>query len=316
MPALIAAFPNIQLDIVGDGPERSSVELLVADLGVHRHVTVHGALGQAQRDSLLSTAWMTVNASEGEGWGLSVVEANALGVPALAYRRPGLRDSIRHGETGWLINDEDNLGQAVTEALVELADTSFAAALSERTKLWAAQFSWAKMAHHMLSVLLSEQGRLGHGDERRAGSDSATVVYVPTAMLPDGWRPNFRSVDRWTMSSKGLAVLLPGADTESTTTTLRRAGLPDAIVNDPSVRVVVARPRHHLSPVAELFDAIDFPGPEPVLLDLAAPDLEGIAPCEPGAGAPADAALAISVPPISPNGQAPPLEDAATHRAS
>ena len=257
MPDLIAAVPRLHLDIVGDGPERRSLEQLVRRLGLEDSVSVHGALASAARDDLLSSAWMTVNASEGEGWGLSVVEANALGVPALAYRLPGLRDSIRHGETGWLIDDKDELAGSIAHALEELQNVHFANEISDRARRWAAQFSWPEMASHMLRILRSEQGRLDHPGERRAKTDLATVVHIPTTMLPEDWIPDFRDVDKWTLDKNGLAVLLPGADTESTTAALRRAGIPEAIVRDPSVRIVVARPRHHLSPIGELFDALD-----------------------------------------------------------
>ena len=47
-----------------------------------------------------------------EGWGLVVVEANAVGTPAGRLRRPGIRDSIRTGETGVLVaaGDPEALG--------------------------------------------------------------------------------------------------------------------------------------------------------------------------------------------------------------
>ena len=38
-----------------------------------------------------------------EGWGLTILEANTLGTPAVAYDVPGLRDSVRDGQTGWLV---------------------------------------------------------------------------------------------------------------------------------------------------------------------------------------------------------------------
>ena len=44
-------------------------------------------------------------ASDAEGWGQVVVEAASYGMPTLARDVPGLRDSIRDGETGWLVAD-------------------------------------------------------------------------------------------------------------------------------------------------------------------------------------------------------------------
>ena len=279
MPRLVAAFPDIQLHIIGDGPDRGRLEGLVDTLAVGRHVSIHGPLPAADRDRLLRAAWLTVNASAGEGWGLSVLEANALGVPALAYRRPGLRDSIIDGETGWLIDDADSLAEAMAEALTQLRDPAFATAIGERAQRWATHFSWTEMADQMMGVLQAEEGRLQHPDERRLSTDLATVVHVPSAMLPAGWRPHFRVDDRWTMNAKGLSVLLPGADTQSTATALRRGGLPEAVIRDPAVRVVVARPRDRISPLTELFDVLDAtPTSSP---DVATPS-NGTAPAAPG----------------------------------
>ncbi len=46
-----------------------------------------------------------------------MIEANALGTPVLAFDRPGLRDSIKDGETGWLIPEGSDLGAALAEKL-------------------------------------------------------------------------------------------------------------------------------------------------------------------------------------------------------
>ena len=257
MPAVAAAFPLVELHIIGDGAERPRLQRLVTSLGVEAHVTLHGSLDATMRDRILRTAWLTVNASEGEGWGLSVVEANALGVPALAFRRPGLRDSIRDGETGWLIGDDDDLGTAICAALTELTDPAVAAELSQGARRWSALFTWKAMAEQMLAILEAERGRLAQMDDRRTSTDLATVVHVPAGLLPEGWRPTFRLTDRWTMNAGGFAILLPGADHETTSDALRRAGLPESVVGNPLVRAVVARPRDHISPLAELFEDLD-----------------------------------------------------------
>jgi glycosyltransferase involved in cell wall biosynthesis len=267
MPTVIAAIPNVELHIIGDGSERARLEQLVTRLGIKANVTIHGALASTARDRILRTSWMTVNASQGEGWGLSVMEANALGIPALAYRHPGLRDSIRDGETGWLIDDDDNLGAAIVQALAEIKAPASAARFSQRAQEWSARFTWSAMANQVMGILKAEKGRLAQSDDRRASTDLATVVHVPARMLPEDWRPTFRLTDKWTMNSQGFAVLLPGADNETTSAALRRAGLPESIVNDPAVRVVVARPRDHVSPVAELFEDLDSIAPKNEVLD-------------------------------------------------
>ena len=65
-------------------------------------MVLHGAVSTPERDQLDADRVAVGQCLRGRGWGLSVIEANSLGVPVLAYRRPGMRDSIRDGETGWL----------------------------------------------------------------------------------------------------------------------------------------------------------------------------------------------------------------------
>jgi glycosyltransferase involved in cell wall biosynthesis len=248
MPSVLDTFPNVELHLVGDGPEREVLEQRVAELGLTHQVRVHGAVSSRARDELLSTAWLTVNASHGEGWGLSVVEANGLGVPALAFRRPGLRDSIRDGATGWLVDEGSDLGGAMTHALRELSDPACAAGYADRARAWVARFTWDEMAGRVLAALAAEAGRLAKDrDERRVHTDLAVVAHIPGADVPDGWDPRFRLTDRWTIDDSGLHVLLPGADSETALIALVRAGLPEALVHA-ATKVEVARPTDFLFP--------------------------------------------------------------------
>ncbi|MCM3923135.1 glycosyltransferase family 4 protein, partial [Frankia sp. AiPs1] len=101
----------------------------------------HGYTDAATRDRLLASAWLTVNPSHGEGWGLSVLEAAALGVPAVAFRVPGLRDAVRDGTTGWLVDEGVPLAGTIGKALQTLADPPAAARLRAAARAWAAGFT-------------------------------------------------------------------------------------------------------------------------------------------------------------------------------
>ncbi|WP_239346171.1 glycosyltransferase family 4 protein [Frankia sp. CiP3] len=161
LPALRAAHPGLVVDLVGDGPDRERLGRHAAGLGLGDDVVRwHGYVEDRQRDQLLSTAWLTVNPSHGEGWGLSVLEANAHGVPAVAFRVPGLRDAVRHGHTGWLADDADGLGPTIDMALSALADPVTAARWRDRARAWAACFSWDATAELLARVVTTEIDRL------------------------------------------------------------------------------------------------------------------------------------------------------------
>lgn len=155
--ALRSEFPAIQLDLAGDGDARPEIIALVEQLGLQDCVTVHGFIDEATKAAILSAATVFATPSMHEGWGLSVIEANVYGCPAVAYDVPGLRVSIRDGETGLLAEDDAGFQQAL--ALI-LRHHSLRDQLSAGARRWAATFSWESSAAATLRVLdLSSQSQ-------------------------------------------------------------------------------------------------------------------------------------------------------------
>ncbi|MGH7674875.1 MAG: glycosyltransferase, partial [Gemmatimonadales bacterium] len=78
-----------------------------------------------------------------EGWGISNVEAAACGTPALASDSPGLRESVRHGESGYLVPHGD--AAALAGRMVELAgDAGLVVRLGEGARRFAVSLSWER----------------------------------------------------------------------------------------------------------------------------------------------------------------------------
>jgi len=248
MPEVLTEHPDTVLHVVGVGPERRHLAETVDRLGLSRAVRFHDQADDIERDTLVAAAWVAVSCSGGEGWGISVIEANALGTPVLAFDRPGLRDSIRDGETGWLVPSEANLAAALNEQLKLLSDSGRADALRVVTTGWADQFTWDRMATRLLAVLRLEHRRLRLAQaERRNLSDVATVVDLPTAQVPPGWTPHgLRLGDVVNRHDGGLTLLLIGADIPQTRAVLRRIGLGETTGAAPQLRV--ARGSDHLLP--------------------------------------------------------------------
>jgi glycosyltransferase involved in cell wall biosynthesis len=86
-----------------------------------------------------------------EGWGLVVIEANAVGTPAVGYDIPGLRDSIRTGRTGVLARagDPDALAR---EAVKLVEDPHQYSAVRRAAIAWAQTFSWDATAAELLEI--------------------------------------------------------------------------------------------------------------------------------------------------------------------
>ena len=183
----------------------------------------------------------------------------------LAYRRPGLRDSIRHGETGWLIEEGGELGPAILSAIGRLESIDEAEAMGKRCRQWAGQFTWDEMADQVRALLRGPRpAAWQHApNNRRTITDLATVVRIPAELLPDGQVPTFRITDKWVSTPGELVVLLRNTDTETARTALRRAGFPPAAIDDGRVNITVAQPIDLVSPAIAVSPALQVPHERP-----------------------------------------------------
>jgi glycosyltransferase involved in cell wall biosynthesis len=113
MPQVIASVPHFGLRIVGDGPYRVALETLSKELGVHEHVRFIGEAKDVPEQ--LAQASMFVLPSLSEGISLSLLEAMATGLPAVATSVGGNVEVVRDGETGFLVpvDEPEKLAQAM-----------------------------------------------------------------------------------------------------------------------------------------------------------------------------------------------------------
>ncbi|MGW2219063.1 glycosyltransferase family 4 protein [Nonomuraea sp. NPDC001684] len=150
------AWPGLRVHVVGRGPERDALAARISGRGLDGRVELHGFLPEPRKNALLAAARLNVTASEFEGWGLTVIEAAALGVPTVAYDVAGLRDSVRDGVTGWLVRDGESLAEVTGRALEELADPRRRAEVAAACRAWAGEFTWARTGANMTGLILAK----------------------------------------------------------------------------------------------------------------------------------------------------------------
>ncbi|MDR6985814.1 glycosyltransferase involved in cell wall biosynthesis [Paenarthrobacter nitroguajacolicus] len=223
-----ASIPKLRLEIVGDGPERPRLQQLAMDLGLDDTVTFHGYQPNHVRDSMLNRAWLTVSTSASEGWGCSVIEAAAWGVPCLALRVPGIRDSVVDGRTGWLVDTAAGFGPALVDALTTLSEQRAAGDMSARCQEWARCFTWDRSAALLAGVLLEEEAQRREGAGAGAtSSDMSTLVHFD---LPAGANLEtiLRPTDEVAHSEGRVSVLMKGKDEFEAFAVMRRIGVVSA----------------------------------------------------------------------------------------
>jgi glycosyltransferase involved in cell wall biosynthesis len=163
---------GLAVDVVGRGPESAALAADVAARGLTGTVQLHGFLPEAEKQAIVSRALLHLSTSQGEGWGLCVLEAAAAGVPTVAYDVDGLRDAVRDGETGWLVRDGELIEDVTERAITELADPPRRAAVAAACRAWAARFSWDWSAARMAALISASV----HTGTSRAGRAGAWVV--------------------------------------------------------------------------------------------------------------------------------------------
>lgn len=110
---------EVELVLIGDGPERSRVENMIHSFGLAGAVRLVGK--QLYFSELLAGARAFLLCSESESFGLAALEALSCGVPVVAFDVGGLSEVVRHAETGMLMapGDLDASADAIAQLLFD-----------------------------------------------------------------------------------------------------------------------------------------------------------------------------------------------------
>ena len=109
---------NFQCDLVGDGPERATLEAAVADAGLQDRVTFHGHIPPDRVEQLVAQSDIYVSVAESDGMSLSLLEAMSLGAVPVVSDIPANRGWINSGETGVLVEiDPSAVAGGIARAL-------------------------------------------------------------------------------------------------------------------------------------------------------------------------------------------------------
>jgi glycosyltransferase involved in cell wall biosynthesis len=118
--ALAKLPPHFKLLVVGEGEERSALEVLIRDLHLESRVVLHGLADHADLPDLLKASDVFIRPSRSEGLGNSFLEAMAAGVPVIGTNVGGIPDFLTDGETGVFCKPDDS--DSIITAIMRIAD--------------------------------------------------------------------------------------------------------------------------------------------------------------------------------------------------
>jgi glycosyltransferase involved in cell wall biosynthesis len=170
--------PGLEAVIVGEGYEQPAIEALRAELGAEEWVHLRGRLSEDELVDLYRRAWVLTSASAREGWGMTITEAAACGTPSVVTRIAGHEDAVVDGETGLLVDgDEDGIARGI-DAL--LSDDVLRKQLADGALTYAERFTWDATAAGALASLVAaaaggDPPRLGRAPGSRRRENAPTT---------------------------------------------------------------------------------------------------------------------------------------------
>ncbi|MEH6764536.1 MAG: glycosyltransferase family 4 protein [Aequorivita antarctica] len=155
LPLLLRKYPDLKYHMVGIPTDKERLEKLALDLNVGKAVVFFGKVSEEEKIELLQQADVFVMLSEttqtgdAEGFGIAILEANALGIPAIGSLGCGIEDAIMDGSSGKLVNNKDS--KQLANALEEILNNY--GTYSQKAKNWSTDFTWEKVIGLYLDVL-------------------------------------------------------------------------------------------------------------------------------------------------------------------
>lgn len=128
------------------------VKKIVHQYQLDSEVKFWGYVSEQKKFELLAQSLVVINPSVREGWGLTVIEAAAMGTPTIGYKVSGLKDAIIDGKTGLL--SERKTPADLAELTINLLESAKKYnRMQKEAKKWAKSFDWSKSTKESLLFL-------------------------------------------------------------------------------------------------------------------------------------------------------------------
>jgi glycosyltransferase involved in cell wall biosynthesis len=137
--------------VAGDGDYLGEMKKYVNNNQLS-NVSFIGRVNENKKKELMQKAWIFVNPSFKEGWGIVNIEANYFGTPVIGSNVSGIKDSIQNKKTG-LLFEYGNSHELAEKIKIMITDNKLLEQFSKNARLWAKKFNWDKKAKEYLNLL-------------------------------------------------------------------------------------------------------------------------------------------------------------------
>jgi glycosyltransferase involved in cell wall biosynthesis len=124
---VVSSYPEVRLEMVGDGPLFSKCKDLVDTLGINDSIVFHGVkdhgfvLRLMQKASFFVQHSVTSQSGDAEGLPVAIQEAMSCGLAVVSTRHAGIPEAVIEEETGLLVDehDIDGMSQAIERLIID-----------------------------------------------------------------------------------------------------------------------------------------------------------------------------------------------------
>lgn len=155
LPAVLGKFPETRLKIAGEGPMEKILRERVRELNIADKVEFLGTIKHGEIPELVKKSHVFVRPSRFEGFGVSFIEAMALGTPVVTCPVGGILDFITDGESGLLVPVNDPL--ALSNAIIRVFENEveMKAITAKARKIVEERYQWTEIAKKVTEEYLS-----------------------------------------------------------------------------------------------------------------------------------------------------------------
>ena len=159
LPGLIKKIPSLLYIIIGDGPQRQSLEKMVIELRLEGHVRFIGNLDGPEKNAYLANSHLyvmpgSIVGDDVEGFGIAYIEAGYFGIPCVACKIGGAPEAVLHNQTGIVCQPGDT-AQLEHTILDLLLDQKVRRKFGYNARARAVNFLWDKKIHEYKNTLFS-----------------------------------------------------------------------------------------------------------------------------------------------------------------
>lgn len=149
---MLSDIEGVTLAVVGDGNELSKIKEMAAAYCLTDRISFFGHLRRDELAEVVSTSWVNLHFSVAEGFGYSILEAAAAGIPTIAINAPGVTEVVNTFGLGIVVKNINDILPALRKIVGNYEYWSSA------VKTSAASFSWERCAE-MWQELIIDAGK-------------------------------------------------------------------------------------------------------------------------------------------------------------